>query len=116
MRRPLNTYEIEGPILIKELVKHFELPLTGCDIDLMEIPSRTGMELHHHKTFDEVFYVVDGSGVREDETGEIGIEKGDVFVATRGSWHAVFTKEFPLSVLTICLPHFDLNDIYYKDL
>lgn len=109
--RPLNVYEIEGPILIKELVKNF-----GCDVDLMEIPSQTAMALHHHKSFDEIFFVVEGSGVREDEKGEFPLCKGDVFLAGRGQKHAVSTRDFPLSVLTICLPHFDPNDVHYEDL
>jgi mannose-6-phosphate isomerase-like protein (cupin superfamily) len=116
MHSTLKTYEIEGSIVIRELIKSRDLPLSGCDMDLMEIPSNTPMGLHHHKTFDEVFYVVEGSGMRMDENGQYPIQRGDVFMALRGQKHAVFTKDSPVSVLTICLPYFDLNDVHYEEL
>lgn len=114
MSCPLNTYEIDGHILIKELVKSSQFKTAGCDIDLMEIPKNTPMEPHHHKTFDEAFYVVSGKGFRIDGKTKHPIQQGDLFLALKGETHAVFTKEAPLSVLTICLPHFDPSDIYYE--
>lgn len=114
MSRALKTYEIEGHIVIRELIKSSQFRECGCDIDLMEIPVKTPMEPHHHKTFDEAFYVVAGHGVRTDGDKEYPIQQGDVFLALRGQTHAVFTQESSLSILTICLPHFDETDIYYE--
>ena len=101
-------YEIEGGIQIFELVK-----TKGCDMDRMDIPPFTTMQIHYHKTFDEIFYVLDGKGVAESNGETFEIEKGGSFVVNRGEFHAVSTRGEALSVLTICLPHFDLRDIFY---
>ncbi len=108
----LAKYEIEGAIQITELIKSASV---GCDIDRMEIPPHTQMRLHLHRRFDEVFYVERGEGICQRGDVPFPIRAGDLFFVSRGVLHAVNTGHASLSVLTICLPSFDLNDVVYDE-
>jgi mannose-6-phosphate isomerase-like protein (cupin superfamily) len=115
LQTTLSRYEIGNGIEIQELVKHHWFESQSCDIDLMDMPPNAAMELHYHRTFNEVFFVVSGSGFRNSLGEKTPISVGDVFIARRGEAHAVTTGPEPMVVLTVCLPSFVNDDIHYLE-
>ena len=67
--------------------------------------------LHYHKTSDEVYYILEGSGIIEVDGAKADIREGDCIYIKARQKHKVWnTGKQPLKILCICSPPYSHED------
>ncbi len=69
-------------------------------------------ERHYHKRSEELYYVLEGSGVMEINGEEQGVSVGDAILIPAGAWHEIRAVE-RLRFLCCCAPPYADEDTYF---
>ena len=78
----------------------------AAEIQIVEIQDA---KLHYHKTTDEFYYIIDGTGKMILDDEEIELHQGLVVYVPRGVKHKAAGN---LTVLTICIPRGVFHDVH----
>ena len=68
------------------------------------VPPGVGIPRHVHAYWDEVIYVLDGSGFATLEDVQVAIEKGDTIFVPKGTWHGFENPDTDLFILWAATP------------
>ena len=72
-------------------------------------------ERHYHRTTEEIYFVVKGSGEMEVDGETQRIRPGDAVLIPAGAWHQLVndgTSE--LRILCCCVPAYSHDDTYFE--
>jgi mannose-6-phosphate isomerase-like protein (cupin superfamily) len=94
-----NVFEIEheteishGGIGLLEKVRAFtsdDFESQIAFIDYVVVPPGTTVGYHRHGNDEEVYFIIEGSGIMRDENSEIAVKKGDIILNTRYGSHGL---------------------------
>jgi mannose-6-phosphate isomerase-like protein (cupin superfamily) len=70
---------------------------------------------HHHRVSEEIYYIVEGSGVMEIDGEEREVGVGDAILIPPGAWHRIEASPAgPLRLLCACAPPWTAEDTYFS--
>ena len=78
-----------GEIIGKQLILESEMGnnLNGIHINYLDVNSEIGYHEHHNE--DEIYYILDGIGIANDNGVEFEISSGSVLYTKAGTGHAL---------------------------
>lgn len=100
----------------KEFASPRNSPLKNLSIAHITIPAGVEVEKHYHLKSEEVYQVIEGSGVMllGTETQEMGV--GDVVVIPVGTWHSIKNvSDTDLVMIVTCSPAWEMEDQIFED-
>lgn len=69
---------------------------------------------HYHGTSEELYYVIEGSGVIEIDGERAALGHGDAVLIPAGAWHRIEAgPDHPLRFLCCCAPPYRDDDTYF---
>ena len=95
-----------GEIIGKQLLTEVDMQnnLNGLYINYLDVDSEIGYHEHHNE--DEVYYILEGTGIANDNGKEIEIKAGSVLFTKAGSGHGLKnTGSIPLKFLAFMVKH-----------
>ena len=96
---------------IRELLAHRNSCIRNQSLAEARLPTGGSTTGHHHVKTEEIYYILEGSGLMEvdDETRQVGV--GDAIAIPPGSYHQV-TNTGPgvLKFLCCCAPPYEHDD------
>jgi mannose-6-phosphate isomerase-like protein (cupin superfamily) len=96
---------------IRPLIDRTTSPITGCSLAEETLPPGASVTPHHHEVLEEVYYIIEGTGVMTigDERREVG--EGDTIYIPKNHRHTLTnTGETPMRLLLVCGPAFYFED------
>jgi mannose-6-phosphate isomerase-like protein (cupin superfamily) len=70
---------------------------------------------HHHRLSEEIYYIVEGSGLMEIDGEERAVAVGDAILIPPGAWHRIEAWHAgPLRLLCACAPPWAAEDTYFS--
>ena len=90
--------------LIYEYFNPGNSPLKTLSIALAVIEKGEATKPHIHTDFDEIYYIIEGSGIFKTNTETIEIKQGDAIYIPKGTIHYVEATKSKLKILCICTP------------
>ncbi len=97
---------------MREILNVSEYSKMGLAIGVDLVP----MQAHYHKTFDEIFYVLEGNmdctfyDPEEDKTWIEQLSEGDTLVVSRGVHHKVTNASSKNKIMVISIPPYHPDD------
>lgn len=69
---------------------------------------------HHHRASEEIYYIVEGSGLMEIDGEERAVTVGDAVLIPPGAWHRIEASSTgPLRLLCACAPPWTAEDTHF---
>jgi len=96
---------------IRPLIDRTTSPITQCSLAEEILPPGATITPHHHEVLEEIYYIVEGSGVMAigEEQREVGA--GDAIYIPKNNRHALTnTGTEPMRILLVCGPAFFYED------
>ncbi len=96
---------------IRPLVDRTTSQITQCSLAEEILPPGATVTPHHHQVLEEIYYIVEGSGLMTigDEQRQVGA--GDAVYIPRNNRHTLInTGSEPMRILLICGPAFYFED------
>jgi len=100
---------------IRSLLDLSNAPVAHQSLAEAMIAPGEGTVRHHHRVSEEIYYLVEGSGVMEidGETREVGV--GDAILIPPGAWHTITASaDGPLRLLCGCSPPWSAEDTLFS--
>jgi mannose-6-phosphate isomerase-like protein (cupin superfamily) len=70
-------------------------------------------ERHYHRVSEEIYFLLDGTGVLELDGQLRDVQPGDAVLIPPGSWHQIRALE-PLRFLCCCSPAYSHSDTFFE--
>ena len=70
-------------------------------------------ERHYHRASEEIYFLLDGTGVLELDGHVRDVQPGDAVLIPPGTWHQIRALE-PLRVLCCCSPAYSHSDTFFE--
>ncbi len=96
---------------IRPLIDRTTSPITGCSLAEETLPPGASVTPHHHEVLEEVYYIIEGTGLMivGDEQREVG--EGDAIYIPKNHRHTLTnTGAAPMKLLLVCGPAFYFED------
>ena len=96
---------------IRPLIDRTTSPITECSLAEETLPPGAAVTPHHHEVLEEIYYILEGSGVMTvgDEQREVGA--GDAIYIPKNNRHTLTnTGAEPMRILLVCGPAFYFED------
>jgi len=96
---------------IQPLIDRTTSPITGCSLAEETLPPGASVTPHHHEVLEEVYYIIEGTGLMivGDEQREVG--EGDAIYIPKNHRHTLTnTGAAPMKLLLVCGPAFYFED------
>ncbi len=91
--------------VIYELLNPLNSPLKRLSVALAVVEEGMETRPHIHTDFDEIYFIVGGSGTFRSNKDTFEIKKGDIIYIPRNTVHSVVAdKGSKLEILCICIP------------
>ena len=101
---------------IRPLIDRTTSSIERCSLAEEVLPAGASVGQHHHVETEEVYYILEGSGVMTvgDETRVVG--PGDAVFIPRGHAHTLTnTGQSPMTLLLVCGPAYSYDDHHPGD-
>ncbi|MFH1759921.1 MAG: cupin domain-containing protein [bacterium] len=85
----MNMREGKGPVEIKHYFKEGDIKAKCRLCAELTLPPGSSIGIHPHKSEDEVFIILKGSGITDDGFGEMEIKEGDTTLTRSGESHSI---------------------------
>ena len=96
---------------IRPLIDRTTSPVTECSLAEESLPPGATITMHHHQVLEEIYFILEGSGVMTigEEQREVGA--GDAVYIPKKSRHSLTnTGTSPIRLLLVCGPAFFFED------
>jgi len=96
---------------IRPLIDRTTSPISACSLAEETLPPGASVTPHHHEVLEEVYYIIEGTGVMTvgDEQREVG--EGDAIYIPKNHRHTLTnTGQTPMRLLLVCGPAFYFED------
>jgi mannose-6-phosphate isomerase-like protein (cupin superfamily) len=70
-------------------------------------------ERHYHRASEEIYFLLDGTGVLELDGQLRDVQPGDAVLIPPGAWHQIRALE-PLRFLCCCSPAYSHSDTFFE--
>jgi mannose-6-phosphate isomerase-like protein (cupin superfamily) len=70
-------------------------------------------ERHYHRASEEIYFLLDGTGVLELDGQLRDVQPGDAVLIPPGTWHQIRALE-PLRFLCCCSPAYSHSDTFFE--
>jgi mannose-6-phosphate isomerase-like protein (cupin superfamily) len=104
---------VDGSI-IRSLLDRSNAPVAHHSLAEATLEPGQATTRHHHKVSEEIYYLVEGSGLMDldGETRDVAV--GDAVLIPPGAWHQLTnTGNGPLRLLCTCAPAWQPDDTYF---
>jgi len=96
---------------IRPLIDRTTSPITECSLAEEVLPPRATITPHHHLVLEEIYYILEGTGLMTigDEQREVGA--GDAIYIPKNNRHTLTNTGLqPMRILLVCGPAFYFED------
>jgi mannose-6-phosphate isomerase-like protein (cupin superfamily) len=97
---------------IRSLLDLSNAPVLNQSLAEATLPVGTETERHYHRLSEEIYYLIEGTGIMEIDGDESEISVGDAILIPAGAWHQIRAIE-PLRFLCCCSPPYAHDDTYF---
>jgi mannose-6-phosphate isomerase-like protein (cupin superfamily) len=94
--------------LIRELQHTQAQSLAEAKLDPGQVTER-----HYHRASEEIYFLLDGTGVLEIDGQLRDVQPGDAVLIPPGTWHQIRALE-PLRFLCCCSPAYSHSDTFFE--
>ena len=100
---------------IRELLNPRNSSLLNQSLAEATLPPRGATERHYHRRAEEIYFIVEGTGLMELDGDEREVRPGDAILIPPGAWHRIeATGEEGLRLLCCCAPGYRHDDTYFE--
>lgn len=100
---------------IRSLLDRTNAPVANQSLAEAIIPAGEATVRHHHRVAEEIYYLLDGTGVMELDETVRRVGPGDAVLIPPGAWHQIRADaDAPLRLLCACSPPYDHADTYFE--
>jgi mannose-6-phosphate isomerase-like protein (cupin superfamily) len=97
---------------IRSLLDLSNAPVKQQSLAEASLPIGGSTERHYHKVSEELYYVLEGTGVMEIDGEDREVGPGDAILIPAGAWHEIRAME-AMRFLCCCAPPYAHEDTYF---
>jgi mannose-6-phosphate isomerase-like protein (cupin superfamily) len=101
---------------IRSILDRTNAPVQNQSLAEASLPPGVATERHHHKTLEEFYFILEGSGTMEVDGHTRLVESGDAILIPPGAAHQITAGPAPLRFLCCCAPPYDHADVHFDPL
>jgi mannose-6-phosphate isomerase-like protein (cupin superfamily) len=99
---------------IRSLLDRSNAPVAHQSLAEATIPAGEATVRHHHRVSEEIYYLVEGSGLMELDGETRRVTVGDAVLIPPGAWHQIRADaDGPVRLLCCCSPPYSHDDTYF---
>ena len=99
---------------IRSILDRTNAPVQLQSLAEASLPPGGSTERHYHKLSEELYFLLEGSGLMEMDGETRGVSPGDAILIPPGAWHRITANgNATLRFLCCCAPPYDHNDTYF---
>jgi mannose-6-phosphate isomerase-like protein (cupin superfamily) len=100
---------------IRSLLDLSVAPVRNQSLAEAELAPGAATTRHFHKASEELYYLLDGTGLMELDGDTRAVGPGDAILIPPGAWHQITaTGEAPLRFLCCCAPPYSHEDTFFE--
>lgn len=100
---------------IRSILDRTNAPVQMQSLAEATLPPGGATDRHYHKLSEELYFLLEGTGLMEIDGGTQEVKPGDAILIPAGAWHQITaTSEEPLRFLCCCAPPYDHADTYFS--
>lgn len=101
--------------VIRSLLDRSNAPVANQSLAEATLGPGESTVRHHHKVSEEIYYLVEGTGVMEIDGEERRVGVGDAVLIPPGAWHTITASaDGPLRLLCACAPPWSAEDTHFS--
>jgi mannose-6-phosphate isomerase-like protein (cupin superfamily) len=109
-QRPFTT---KDGSTIRSILDRTNAPVANQSLAEATIPARGATQRHYHKSSEEFYFILEGTGRMEIDGEEREIGPGDAILIPPGAWHQI-AAEGALRFLCCCAPAYAHEDTFFE--
>ena len=99
---------------IRSILDRTNAPVQLQSLAEATLPPGGSTERHYHKLSEELYFLLEGTGLMEIDGTSRPVTPGDAILIPPGAWHQITTTSpDPLRFLCCCAPPYDHSDTYF---
>jgi hypothetical protein len=99
---------------IRSILDRTNAPVQLQSLAEATLPPGGSTERHYHKQSEELYFLLEGTGLMEIDGTSRPVTPGDAILIPPGAWHQITaTPPDPLRFLCCCAPPYDHSDTYF---
>jgi len=98
---------------IRSLLDLSNAPVQKQSLAEATLPIGGETERHYHKVSEELYYLLEGTGLMEIDGEEREVGPGDAILIPPGAWHQIKAVD-ALRFLCCCAPPYQHDDTYFE--
>ena len=98
---------------IRSLLDLSNAPVVQQSLAEASLAAGGATERHYHRVSEELYYLLDGTGIIEVDGEEKEIIPGDAILIPAGAWHQIRATS-PLCFLCCCAPPYEHGDTHFE--
>lgn len=98
---------------IRSLLDLSNAPVVQQSLAEASLPVGGATDRHYHRASEELYYLLEGSGIMEIDGVEKEVVPGDAILIPAGAWHQIRATS-PLRFLCCCAPPYEHGDTYFE--
>lgn len=99
---------------IRSILDYTNAPVQLQSLAEATLPPGTGTERHYHQISEELYFLLEGTGLMEINGTIRAVTPGDAILIPPGAWHQITaTGPAALRFLCCCAPPYDHSDTYF---
>lgn len=100
---------------IRSLLDRTNAPVAHQSLAEATLAAGQSTVRHHHRVSEEIYYLLEGTGVMELDGVTRRVGPGDAVLIPPGAWHRIEADgDGPVRLLCACSPPYDHGDTYFE--
>ncbi len=95
-----------------EIREYHHTPAQSLAESTLQPGQRT--DRHYHRVAEEIYLILEGSGVVEVDGEERPVVPGDAVLIPPGAWHQLTAGEAGVRLLCTCVPAYSATDTFFS--
>ncbi len=97
---------------IRSILDRTNAPVENQSLAEASLPAGSATERHYHKLTEELYFLLEGSGIIELDREQCEVGPGDAILIPPGTKHTIKALQ-PLRFLCCCAPPYSHDDTYF---
>ncbi len=97
---------------IRSILDRTNAPVVNQSLAEASLPSGAATQRHYHKLTEELYFILEGSGMIELDGKRHEVGPGDAILIPPGTKHTILARE-PVRFLCCCAPPYSHDDTYF---
>lgn len=98
---------------IRSILDRTNAPVANQSLAEASLPAGSSTARHYHKLAEEIYFLLEGTGVMEIDGIEREVGPGDAVLIPAGAWHTIRASS-DLRFLCCCAPPYAHEDTYFE--